>query len=126
MFLNDNHITKFEGLTTNRRLHLVNISQQKSKRPLQFDEETCEALAYTLETLVSDGNRINSIVALRHMKVLNSLSLKNNALAEMGDLSEPLGALERLKTLDCRGNPLCSLPKYRDYMVILSKQLGNQ
>lgn len=60
------------------------------------------------------------------MKVLNTLSLKNNALVEMGDLSEPLGALERLKTLDCRGNPLCALPKYRDYMVILSKNLGNQ
>ena len=80
LFLNDNHITKFEGLTTNRRLHLINISQQRSKRPLQFDEDTCEALAYTLETLISDGNRINSILALRHMKVLNTLSLKNNAL----------------------------------------------
>jgi hypothetical protein len=41
----------------------------------------------------------------------------------MGDLSEPLGSMERLKILDFRGNPLCNLPKYRDYMVILSKNL---
>jgi hypothetical protein len=34
--------------------------------------------------------------------------------------------MERVKTVDFRGNPLCNVPKYRDYIVILSKSLGNQ
>jgi len=49
--------------------------------------------------------------------------MKNNNISDMGELSEPLGSMERLKMLDFRGNPLASLPKYRDYIVILSKNL---
>lgn len=41
----------------------------------------------------------------------------------MEELSDPFGAMERLKTLDFRNNPLCSMPKYRDYIVILCKSL---
>lgn len=42
----------------------------------------------------------------------------------METLSDPFGGMERLKNMDFRGNPLCSIPKYRDYMVILCKSLG--
>ena len=52
------------------------------------------------------------------------MSLRNNALDDMGVLSEPLASMERLRVLDFRGSPLTSLPKYRDYVVILSKSLG--
>lgn len=51
--------------------------------------------------------------------------MKNNQVIEMERLSEPMGGMERLKTIDFRGNPLCTLPKYRDYIVILCKTLGN-
>jgi Leucine-rich repeat (LRR) protein len=60
---------------------------------------------------------------LKHLKVISTLSFKNNSLGDMGDLSEPLGSMERLKKLDFRGNPLAGLPKYRDYIVILAKNL---
>jgi hypothetical protein len=41
----------------------------------------------------------------------------------MEELSDPFGGMERLKTMDFRNNPLCSMPKYRDYIVILCKSL---
>ena len=56
--------------------------------------------------------------------MVNKVSLRNNALDDMGVLSEPLASMERLRVLDFRGSPLTSLPKYRDYVVILSKSLG--
>ena len=55
--------------------------------------------------------------------MLNTLQLKNNALKDMEELSDPFGGMERLNKMDCRGNPLCALPKYRDYIVILCKSL---
>lgn len=41
----------------------------------------------------------------------------------MEELSEPFAGMERLKRMDFRNNPLSSLPKYRDYIVILCKSL---
>jgi hypothetical protein len=31
--------------------------------------------------------------------------------------------MERIKKIDFRGNPITKVPKYRDYIVILSKSL---
>ena len=59
------------------------------------------------------------------LKVVNRVSLRNNALDDMGVLSEPLAGMERLRTLDFRGCPLTALAKYRDYVVILFKTLGS-
>ena len=36
LFLNDNHISLFEGLTNNKCLHFININNQRSKRELRF------------------------------------------------------------------------------------------
>jgi Leucine-rich repeat (LRR) protein len=61
LFLADNHISRLEGLTNNRKVHLVNISNQKTKKEMTFEEETCMALAYSLEVLHCDNNRVRDI-----------------------------------------------------------------
>ncbi len=38
-------------------------------------------------------------------------------------MTAALGQMERIKKIDFRGNPLTKTPKYRDYIVILSKSL---
>jgi hypothetical protein len=38
LYLNDNHISIFEGLNQNKRLHYVELSNQKTKKCLQFNE----------------------------------------------------------------------------------------
>lgn len=93
LILNDNHISRFEGLTRNPALHFVNISGQRSRRALVFDEGSCMALGFCLETLVCDGNRVTDITSLKYLKVINTLSLRNNSVNDMGELSEPLGAM---------------------------------
>jgi len=60
---------------------------------------------------------------LTHLKVLNTLFLKGNKFGDMEELSEPFGGMDKLKIMDFRNNPLCSMPKYRDYIVILCKSL---
>ena len=60
----------------------------------------------------------------QYFKVLQNLSLRTNQLGDMEVLSEPFGGMERLKTMDLRNNPLSTMPKYRDYVVILCKSLG--
>ena len=52
--------------------------------------------------------------------------MKNNVLKEIGDLSEPLGSMQMLKIINFKNNPLVKVPKYRDYVVILSKGIGKQ
>jgi len=34
LYLNDNRISRMEGLTINKNLHMINMNNQKSKRPL--------------------------------------------------------------------------------------------
>jgi len=58
------------------------------------------------------------------LAVVQEVLLKNNMLSEIGDLTVALNQMERLKKIDFRGNPLTKVPKYRDYIVILSKSLG--
>ena len=58
------------------------------------------------------------------MAVVQEVYLKNNLLSEIGDLTVALNQMERLKKIDFKGNPLTKVPKYRDYIVILSKNLG--
>lgn len=102
---------------------MVNISGQKTKNEMRFEEESCQSLAYCLETLHCENNRIKNIANFSYFKVLNDLHLRNNLLGDMEEISDPFGAMERLKKMDFRGNPLCNLPKYRDYIVILCKSL---
>ena len=54
---------------------------------------------------------------------MHELSLANNSLEDIGELSETLTKLEMLKTLSFKGNPLAKTQKYRDYIVILAKSL---
>jgi Leucine-rich repeat (LRR) protein len=63
LFLGDNHISRFEGLANNQKLHIININNQKTKQDMRFDEETCSALAYCLETFHCDGNRVRDITS---------------------------------------------------------------
>ncbi len=74
LILNDNHISRFEGLTRNPALHFVNISGQRSKRVLAFDEDSCMALGFCLETLVCDGNRVTDITSTPVFRQASSTS----------------------------------------------------
>ena len=46
-----------------------------------------------------------------------------NDLEDIGELSETLTSMERLKIISFKDNPLAKAQKYRDYIVILSKSL---
>ena len=70
--------------------------------------------------------RLLFISAFRHLAVAQEISLKNNQLEEISELTAALTQMERIKKIDFRGNPICKVPKYRDYIVILSKSLGNR
>jgi len=63
--------------------------------------------------------------AFRNLAVAQDISLKNNQLEDISDLTTALTQMERIKKIDFRGNPICKVPKYRDYIVILSKSLCN-
>lgn len=66
LFLGDNHISCMEGLNNNKKLHILDLNHQRSKYEMIFEEESCQALAYTLETLYCDHNRVRDITSTNH------------------------------------------------------------
>lgn len=65
------------------------------------------------------------IKAFRHLAVVQEIYLKNNLLEDISELTSALTQMQRIKKIDFRGNPITKVSKYRDYIVILSKSLGN-
>jgi hypothetical protein len=133
--LNENFITKIEGLEGNKRLNFLDVSSQKHKYSVSFDDLTFDSLAYCLEKFECNSNNVKNIdgtfiflyifiLAFRHLAVVQEVSLKNNSLEEFSELTTALAQMERIKKIDFRGNPLTKTAKYRDYIVILSKSLG--
>lgn len=121
--MNENFITKIEGLEGNKRLNFLDVSSQKHKYSVSFDDLTFDSLAYCLEKFECNSNNVKNIDAFRHLAVVQEVSLKNNSLEEFSELTTALAQMERIKKIDFRGNPLTKTAKYRDYIVILSKSL---
>ncbi|KAG9013894.1 U2 snRNP complex subunit [Tulasnella sp. JGI-2019a] len=77
-----------------------------------------------LTSLLLANNRIAHISSSISNSIpnLNSLTLSNNALSELGDLV-PLGELKRLEYLSLMGNPVREKKWYREWVIFNCKTL---
>jgi len=77
-----------------------------------------------LESLLLANNRIAHISTTLNKSIpnLTSLTLTNNALSELGDLT-PLGLLKRLELLCMKGNPVREKKWYREWVIYNCKSL---
>ncbi|KAG7323411.1 hypothetical protein KOW79_013113 [Hemibagrus wyckioides] len=79
--------------------HINLCSNQLVKLPLQF------TMLHCLEVLEADDNAIENLEGLYHLPKLEEVSLKNNQISKIADLS-PLATCPKLTRLDLRGNPV--------------------
>lgn len=79
--------------------HINLCSNQLMKLPPQF------AMLHCLEVLEADDNAIENLEGLYHLPNLEEVSLKNNQISKIPDLS-PLATCPKLTRLDLRGNPV--------------------
>ena len=55
--------------------------------------------------------------------MVSHLEMKNNSVKEVSSLADVLPHMARIKSMLFVNNPVTKAPKYRDYLIILSKCL---
>ena len=63
---------------------------------------------------------MQDVEALTNLSALVVLNLSNNSVVEMGQVVELVRALQDMKELDMRGNPVCRQHKYYERIVARS------
>lgn len=89
--LSKNEIIKLEGFPKLKRLHTINVNENKIEK-------------------------INGTNLSENVPKLEWLMLQNNKIRNLVDIDE-LGKMKRLRCVILKGNPVCALENYRAYCV---------
>ena len=89
--LSENEIIKLEGFPKLKRLHTINLNENKIEK-------------------------INGTNLSENVPKLEWLMLQNNKIRNLVDIDE-LGKMKRLRCVILKGNPVCALENYRAYCV---------
>lgn len=89
--LSENEIIKLEGFPKLKRLHTINVNENKIEK-------------------------INGTNLSENVPKLEWLMLQNNKIRNLVDIDE-LGKMKRLRCVILKGNPVCALENYRAYCV---------
>eukprot|EP00899_Mesostigma_viride_P013816 jgi/Mesvir1/22435/Mv17908-RA.1 len=125
LYLDGNRITLVGGLEHCRRLEELHISGQKLKpnEQLAFDDNCMAAIGTSLCVLNASNNRIADIRPLGSLQSLQSLDVSHNLIEDMEGVESILSCCSRLNVLDLRGNPVTKAAKYRDHVIIASRDV---
>ena len=125
LYLGFNKIIVIENLekcTSLKELH-VEHQQLPTGEQMLFDPRTLMCLSQSLSVLNISGNGIDSIKDLSCLRCTRQLLVKDNSLSSMKELSRVLASLTQLWKLDIEGNPICSKPKFRDRVIVMTENL---
>ncbi len=100
------------------------LGQQRPRGRHCFVISVCR-FQKSLQVLNVSGNRLDSIEELTVLRNLHQFSAAENQLSDMKEMVHCLTSWTQLWKLDLQGNPLCSQPKYRDRLIIMSPRLGS-
>ena len=89
--LSKNEIIKLEGFPKLKRLHTINVNENKIEK-------------------------INGTNLSENVPKLEWLMLQNNKIRNLVDIDE-IGKMKRLRCVILKGNPVCALENYRAYCV---------
>jgi Leucine Rich repeats (2 copies) len=123
LYLDMNYIQKLEGLEGLFRLEELMISNQVISNPMEIEENSIVAVSQSLKKLGLSGNKLNDISLLWYLDSLQLLDLTNNNIVFSEDLYKVLSCTKSLCHLKLLGNPVSKRPKYRDEMILWTRDL---
>ena len=120
LYLEHNCISILEGLHTCGKLEELILSNQKLSPGQQFyfDDLSLWAISHCLQKIELKGCQLSDPRQLFYLERLNTLNLQNNEIKDFEDITPLLSTIQYLQTLDLRNNPLASVKKYRDQVVM--------
>ncbi|KAM3133245.1 hypothetical protein pb186bvf_014673 [Paramecium bursaria] len=104
------------------RLQLVSISNQNTQE-FQFPDEAFEYCQFSLQHLICENSNVEYALSLGILQNLEILNLMNNKIKEFDDIEDSLPQLTSIREIDLRGNPITTVHKYRDRIVLLCKSI---
>mmetsp|Transcript_7655 Transcript_7655/g.21791 ORF Transcript_7655/g.21791 Transcript_7655/m.21791 type:complete len:323 (+) Transcript_7655:174-1142(+) len=118
-------VTGLESLTSLEELH---ISGQRLPQGvgLEFDPNCLVGLSRSLCVLNAARNGICDVAPLVVLSDLRKANLSGNSLQHnhMESLESILASMEKLTSLDLRDNPICTMQKYRDNIILMCQNLS--
>jgi hypothetical protein len=118
LYIDENNVEYLTGLERCTRLEELRIARQRSQK-ISFDPRSLAAFSRTLMSLDISGNGIVDCSPFLVLRGLRKLLCANNKLENLDDMKD-LMSLSYLGEIDFRGNPACSILKYRDHMISAS------
>lgn len=118
LYLDENQIGLICGLEELTRLEVLSVSRQRIPRNdfLKFDVESLAAISRSLEVLDISGNNLSSLQPFTELYNLRKLFCSDNNIENMAEI-ESVVCLPQLIEVNFKRNPVCSLRKYRDYVI---------
>jgi Leucine-rich repeat (LRR) protein len=121
LYIEKNRISRLEGLTESRNLEELYLSQQDTLVDFTFDEYSLAAIAGSLKYLDLSEAKVVYSQPLYYLEKLEVLILKKNFIADFEEQICPmLQTMNGLRQLDLSDNPVTSIPKYRDQVIIMT------
>ncbi|KAL4450289.1 hypothetical protein ABPG74_008995 [Tetrahymena malaccensis] len=124
LYLNKNRIVRLEGLENCSNLREIQINnQQIGDAVFTFDDESMKGIGESLYSIECEKNNIQEIDSFIYLVGLAKLKISNNNIQKFDNLLEPLSQMKYLSELTAKGNPISTIQKYRDRIVLMSKSL---
>lgn len=126
IYLDENDLKVVTGLTACENLEEFHIAKQRlpSFSTLQFDPHSLNAIARSLQVLEISGNGISNLTQFTVLYNLRKLICKDNAVVDIHEVETIVG-LSHLEDANFKGNPCCSIFKYRDITIGASSDSFN-
>jgi Leucine-rich repeat (LRR) protein len=127
LYLEKNLIYRLEGLESCRMLEELNLNNQlvSSQMFFSFDEYSLAAISGSLRELHLQNCRINEPKPIYYLEHLSYLNLKDNLITDFDEQVCPLlQTMNYLQRLWLIGNPVTTISKYRDQVVLLSNSVS--
>lgn len=121
LYLDDNRISFCSGLDRCTKLEELHIANQALPIhvSLQFDPKSLYAISRTLMTLEISRTGIQILAPFAVLQNLRKLFCSNNRIEDVDEIKDII-SLRFLSEADFKGNPCCSLLKYRDHAISAS------
>jgi protein phosphatase 1 regulatory subunit 42 len=128
LFIGGNNIQEVRGLESCTQLQELHVQAQRlaGEQALLFDHNTLIAISGTLRVLNAQKNNISQPSQFAMLRELERLDLSLNRVASFDELGALFGdeACMNMSSLDLRDNPVSKQHKLRDFVALMSPNLG--